>query len=94
MGADGRLCFGTRRTSGSFLDWSERDVVAELLEFANVVASLLFRVETGEVIGPEVLVGDLITDHEVDGRQDTMLERPQGALLPTAGSEAMILALR
>src|SRR6266545_6384851 len=76
------VSYETGFASGRLL--REQDLVAELFEAPDVVATGSLRVASGEVIGPEVLVGHAVLEHVPQGHEHRMLDGDDRLLGPTA----------
>src|SRR6266542_4015377 len=65
------VSYETGFASGRLL--REQDLVAELFEAPDVVATGALRVASGEVIGPEILVGHAVLEHVPQGYEHRVL---------------------
>src|SRR5262245_21045982 len=65
--------------------------MAKLLQLPNEIARSLFGSEAVEVLRPEVVIRDGVTQDEVCGGEDTVCDRHRGALLAPATSNALEL---
>src|SRR5688572_22068855 len=92
MGSGNRHMMGSYETflsSGRLLD--EQDLVAELLQTADVVAAEPGRVATVEVVGPEVLMGHTMLEHVPESHEHRVLHGDNRLLGATPRLETVVL---
>src|SRR5262249_32776784 len=72
-------------------DLLQGDFMAKLLQLPNEIAHPLFGSEAVEVLRPQVVIGDAVTQDDVRGGEDTVCDRHRRALLGPAASNAVEL---
>ena len=56
-----------------------------------MVTNTLLRIEFIKVVNTKILVGLAIAEHEIDGNQQAVFDRANGALFPTSARQTMVL---
>jgi hypothetical protein len=74
-----------------FLLERQGDGVAQAFQSMNQVASQVILVELIQIEVAEIVVGDVLGDHVIDGYQDLMADRHRGTLIPAPRLEAVKL---
>ena len=76
--------------SSGFLD---RDVKPERFQLPDVPTRGPLRMSTGEVVGPQFLVGHAVAHHVVRNFENLMTDRHHGLLVPTLPLHSVIARL-
>ena len=56
-----------------------------------MVTNTLLRIEFIKVVNTKIVVGPVIAEHEIDGNQQAVLDRADGALFSTPPRQTMVL---
>src|SRR6266542_3972732 len=56
-----------------------------------MVTNSLLRIEFIKVVNTKILVGPVIAKHEIDGNQQAVFDRANGAFFPTPSRQTMVL---
>ena len=56
-----------------------------------MVTNTLLRIEFIKVVNTKIVVGPVIAEHEIDGNQQAVLDRADGALFSTPTRQTMVL---
>ena len=59
-----------------------------------MVTNTLLRIEFIKVVNTKILVGPVIAEHEIDGNQQAMFNRADGALFSTSSRQTMVLRFK
>src|SRR5689334_14351607 len=65
------------------------DSMAQSLQLANAVASEVFGVDSIEVVGSEILIATVVSQHGNDGDEQRMAHRHNGPFLAALGTQPM-----
>src|SRR5437762_3335666 len=83
-----RVSYETAPSSGRFLH--EDDLIAELLETADVVVAQACGVAPVEVVGPEVMMRDAALEHVPEGHEHRVLHGDDGLFGPAPSFEPVV----
>ena len=59
-----------------------------------MVTNTLLRIEFIKVVNTKILVGLVVAKHEIDGYEEAVLDRADGALFSTAACQTMVLRFK
>lgn len=59
-----------------------------------MVTNALLRIEFIKVVNTKILIGRVVAEHEIDGNQQAMFNRADGALFSTSSRQTMVLRFK